>query len=399
MARMPWKAKSPVDLRREMMARLARGERMTDLCREYGISRKTGHKFKARFERLGTLGLGDQSRAPKVIPHKTAPELVELFVAERQLHPTWGSRKIKDVLERRLGHPLPSHATIGAALTRAGLIAPRKRRHRHAPEPTRLREAASPNEIWCIDYKGQFRLGDNTYCYPLTITDQYSRYVLACEGMAAISDEAARDVCEEIFCEQGLPVVLRSDNGVPFASNGLGGLTKLSAYFIHLGIVLERIRPSHPEENGRHERMHRTLKAETTRPARANLLQQQERFDHWTHEFNHDRPHQALGMKRPAEVFKPSTLRLPSTLPELSYPTHDDVVRVTRSGQIYLAGIGSVHVTAALAGYNLGVREEPDGRWLVSFAHLDLGFVDRTRAITPASNPRESQSSTCNPCA
>ena len=380
---MPWKAKSPVDLRKEMMARLSRGERMSDLCREYGISRKTGDKFKARFERLGVAGLADTSRAPRVIPHKTPPELAELIVAERRAHPTWGPRKIKDVLERRLGHSLPSHSAVGGVLKRAGVVTPRKRRPRRAPKPTHLQETAAANEVWCIDYKGQFRLGDRTYCYPLTITDQHSRYVLACEGMAAISDEAAREVCEEVFLEWGMPSAIRSDNGPPFASTGLCGLTRLSAYLLRLGIKLERIRPAHPEENGRHERMHRTLKAETTRPARANLLQQQERFDEWVHEFNHERPHEALEMKRPAEVHARSARTFPTALPDLAYPTHDDVVRVTRSGQIYVASIGTVHLTNALAGHEVGIREEADGRWLVSFAATDLGLVESDGTISP----------------
>lgn len=366
-----------------MMRRLAAGERLTDLCREFGISRKTGSKFKARFERLGIAGLEDVSRAPHVIPHKTPPELMELIIAARRERPTWGPRKIKDVLERRLGHDLPSHSAIGVALEKAGLITPRKRRHSHTAEPSQLSEATAPNAIWCIDYKGQFRLGDRTYCYPLTITDQHSRFVLACEGMAAISDEAAREVCSEVFREWGLPTLMRSDNGAPFASNGLCGLTKLSAFFLRLGIGLERIRPAHPEENGRHERMHRTLKAETTRPARANLLQQQERFDEWVHEFNHERPHEAIGMKRPAEVFARSAALMPRALPELLYPTHDDVVRVRTNGHIHIAGIGSVHVTNALAGENVGIREEADGRWLVSFAQLDLGLVDHGATLKP----------------
>lgn len=370
-----------MDLRNEMMRRLAAGERLTDLCREFGISRKTGSKFKARFERLGIAGLEDVSRAPHVIPHKTAPELMELVVAMRRERPTWGPRKIKDALERRLGHDLPSHSAIGTALQKAGLVEPRKRRLSYTAEPCRLSEATAPNAVWCIDYKGQFRLGDRSYCYPLTISDQYSRFVLACEGMAAISDEAAREACFEVFREWGLPMLIRSDNGVPFASNGLCGLTKLSVFFLRLGIGLERIRPAHPEENGRHERMHRTLKAETTRPARANLLQQQERFDEWVHEFNNERPHEAIGMKRPAEVFTRSTTAMPSVLPELLYPTHDDVVRVRANGNIQIAGFGSVHVTAALAGENVGIREEPDGRWLVSFAQLDLGIVDHTATL------------------
>lgn len=380
---MPWKVKSPVDLRKELMARLARGERMTDLCREFGISRKTGNKFKTRFDRMGLAGLEDQSRAPYVIPHKTPPEVMELALEERRQHPTWGSRKLKDVLEKR-GHRIPSHTAIDRALVKAGLNRPRKpRRRRQRLEATHLRPALAPNDVWCIDYKGQFRLGDRTYCYPLTITDQFSRYLVACEGMAAISDEEAREVCEEVFREWGLPSAIRSDNGVPFASSGLGGLTKLSVLFLRLGIALERIRPSHPEENGQHERMHRTLKAETTRPARANLLQQQERFDEWVHEFNHERPHEAIGMKRPAEVFAPSTTALPEQLPELAYPTHDDTVRVTRWGDIRIAGFGPVRLSKALAGQDVGVREEADGRWLISFANIDLGLTNEGGTVTP----------------
>ena len=201
--------------------------------------------------------------------------------------------------------------------------------------------------------------------------------------MAAISDEEAREVCEQVFRDRGLPLAIRSDNGVPFASTGLGGLTKLSVFFLRLGIELERIRPSHPEENGRHERMHRTLKAETTRPARANLLQQQERFDAWVEEFNHVRPHQALAMKRPAEVFVASARPMPVVLPELSYPTHDDAVRVSASGQIYIPGLRTVHVTTALASETVGIREEADGNWLVSFAKRDLGLVGRDRILRP----------------
>lgn len=389
---MPWKSRTPVDLRTEFMQRLARNERVTDLCREYGISRKTGHKFKKRFERLGAVGLEDQSRAPKVIPHKTPPEVEELVIAERALHPTWGPKKLKESLERRLERTLPSASAVGNILVRHGLVRPRKKRVRHPPMPTTLRAALAPNEVWCIDYKGHFRLGDATYCYPLTLTDQFSRYILGCEGMGAISDDEARDICEEIFRTHGLPTAMRSDNGAPFASTGLGSLTRLSAFWLRLGILLERIRPAHPEENGRHERMHRTLKFETARPARANLLQQQERFDDFVEEFNQQRPHEGLDMKRPADLYTPSSRPFPDKLPELRYLGHDDVLRVNSNGQIYIAGIGQVALTRALAGERVGIREERDGRWLVSFADLDLGYVhpDKTiSAITEASIPPE----------
>jgi transposase InsO family protein len=311
-----------MDLRVEFITRWQRGERISDLCREYDVSERIGHKIKKRFEEGGFAGLADRSRAPKRIPHRTPPEVAELLVAERQAHPTWGPKKLKDVLEKRLGHTLPSASTVGEILKRRGLIVLRKRRPRVRPSTTGLSVARGPNDVWCIDYKGQFRMGDGNYCYPLTLTDQWSRYILGCEGMPAISDEGAQEVCASIFRERGLPSVMRSDNGAPFASTGLAGLTRLSVYWLRLGIRLERIRPSHPEENGRHERMHRTLKRETTRPARKNILQQQERFDAFVEEFNCERPHEALDMKRPAEVYTPSPRPHPVKLPEPTYPTH-----------------------------------------------------------------------------
>jgi transposase InsO family protein len=382
---MPWKAKSPMDLRKEMMNRLAAGERMVDLCREYNISRKTGNKFRERFEKMGTMGLEDLSRAPRNTPHRTPTDLIDVILEERRAHPTWGARKLKVVLDAR-GVRVPTHGVIERAITRAGLASPRKRRPRYAATGTgKLRTATAPNEVWCIDYKGQFRLGDQSLCYPLTITDQCCRYIVSCEGMAAISDQEAREVCQDVFSNFGLPVAIRSDNGVPFASTGLGGLTKLSAYFLRLGIALERIRPGHPEENGRHERMHRTLKAETTRPARANLLQQQERFDEWTHQFNHERPHEALHMKCPADLYTKSVNLLPAKLPDLLYPLHDDAVRVSTWGDIQIAGVGTVRLSRALAGHFVGIREEPDGRWLVTFVTLDLGFAKGGSPFSPIS--------------
>lgn len=374
-----------MDLRMELIARLRRGEKLAELCREYGISRKTGNKFRKRFEDQGAAGLNDFSRAPKFIPHKTPTELIELVVAERKDHPTWGPRKIKEILQRRLGRPFPAPSTIGDILAVHGLIEPRRSRPRYVPRPTGLRESFAPNDIWSFDYKGQFRLGDGTYCYPLTITDHFSRFIVGCEGMGAISDEAARDVSEEVFRAHGLPSVIRSDNGVPFASTGLAGLTKLSAYWHRLDIVLERIRPAHPEENGRHERMHRTLKAETTRPARTNLLQQQERFDEFVDEFNTLRPHDALDMKRPSDFYIPSTRVHPDKLEDLEYPTHDDVLRVSPIGLVHLPGRRQVYLTKALAGQTVGIREETADRWLVTFGKLDLGHIEpHSNHFTPA---------------
>lgn len=364
---------------------------MTDLCREFGISRKTGHKIWNRYEELGIEGLRDQSRAPRHIPHRTPPELVEVLVAARQKHPTWGPKKLKEVLERELGHELPAASTIGSVLRRCGLVSHRKPRRWTPPRPTPLSEAAAPNDIWCVDYKGQFRLGDGSYCYPLTITDQFSRYLLACEGMARIAEEQAREVFEDMFRSHGLPSIIRSDNGSPFASSGLAGLTRLSVYWMSLGILHERTRPAHPEENGRHERMHRTLKRETTRPARENLLQQQEVFDFFLDEFNTERPHEGLDMKRPADVYVPSARRYPERFDQPTYPLHDDTLTVTRSGQVRVPGRGSVYLSVALSGHDIGIREELDGRWLVTFMSLDLGYVEKDGSLIPNGAPPASR--------
>ena len=359
---------------------------MTDLCAEYGISRKTGHGLKSRYEELGVDGLVDQSRAPKHIPHKTSPELVKLVVAARRRHPSWGPRKLKDVLEKRLGRVLPSASTLGNILVRAGLTEHRRLRKRSRPQQTgRLTVANAPNDVWCVDYKGQFRLGDHTYCYPLTITDQCSRYILGCDGMAAIDENHARDSFEMTFRAYGLPSVIRSDNGTPFASAGLANLSKLSAYWMRLGITPERIRPAHPQENGQHERMHRTLKRETTRPPRTNLLQQQDAFDTFIDEFNNERPHEALAMKRPADVYAPSTRSYPDVLPDPDYSTYDDVIHVTSTGSIYLYGRKQIYLSAALAKQPVGIREEDDGRWLVGFMHVELGHVESNDTFKPMS--------------
>jgi transposase InsO family protein len=373
------------------MNRLCDGEKLVDLCQEYGISRKTGQKYKARFEAQGVAGLYDQPRAPKVIPHKTPQELVDVIVEERKRRPSWGPKKLKEVLEERLGRDLPAASTIGDILEKAGLVQRRRARRLAFPPPTRLRETTAPNEVWCIDYKGQFQLGDRSYCYPLTMTDHFSRFILCCEGMAAISDEEAREVCQDVFRTYGLPTAIRSDNGVPFACGGLAGLTKLSAYWVRLGIELERIRPGHPQENGRHERMHLTLKRETTRPARENLLQQQEAFDGFVEDFNATRPHEALAMKRPADVYVASPRAYPDRLPELEYPTHDDVLLVGKCGFVHLPRRMTIYLSRALEGHHVGLRETEPGRWLVTFATLDLGHITTSTnafvPLTPANQP------------
>lgn len=363
------------------VSRLEEGERMTDLCVEFGISRKTGHKIWERYRRKGLAGLEDESRAPRRIANQTRPEIVHRLVELRKKHPTWGGRKLRSWLcehERSVEWPAPS--TMTDIFRRNGLIDENSRRSRRRRKPgvawSTLRGAEQPNDVWCVDYKGQFRLGNRQYCYPLTTSDLFSRFLLTLESLDSTDGEQAKPVFEEAFRLYGLPLEIRSDNGPPFASQGLLGLTRLSVWWMRLGIVHQRIDPGHPEQNGQHERMHRTLKAETTRPAGENSLQQQERFDDFREEYNNDRPHESLAGKTPGNIYQPSPRPFPERLPEPTYPFHDDVLRVDASGHIRMTMSRQVFVSEALAGQTVGLREEDDGLWLVTFLDRDLGLYD-----------------------
>lgn len=380
---MPWKESRPVDMKVEFVRRLKLGETMSDLCREFGIHRQTGYEVVRRFEECGVEGLLPRSRKPKHSPTVTSAEVVALLVETRRKHTTWGAKKLKLVLEKRHDLKLPAESTLSAILKREGLVEPRRSRPRFRSQPTSLRIAHAPNDLWCFDYKGQFRLGDRSYCYPLTATDQFSRFFLCCEGMEAIDEEAALEAALRTFRKYGLPTAIRTDNGTPFASTGLANLSRLSAFFMRLGIELERIEPGHPEQNGRHERMHRTLKADTARPAKANLLQQQERFDAYLPEFNTVRPRESLGMRRPADIYTPSTRPMPAQLEDLTYPFHDDVLTVGRWGQVCFRG-RVYRICQALRDHSVGIRELDDGTWRVTFMELDLGVIDpRTTTFEP----------------
>jgi len=373
----------------KFLARLRAGEPMTDLCREYEISRKTGYKFLKRFEQLGVIGLVDQRRVPERIPHRTSPEVTELITTLREEHPTWGAKKLRKVLEGR--HPdvrLPSNSTIGEVLKRQGLVTSRRRRRSVTTPFSPLSHATAPNDVWCIDYKGQFRLRNGRYCYPLTLTDAASRYILACEAFDRISGDDVRTVLDATFRTYGVPTAIRYDGGSPFASSGLQRLSKVSVWWLQLGIKLEQIEPASPQQNGRHERMHRTLKAETTRPPAATLLQQQERFDAFVEIFNRDRPHEALAMHRPLDVYERSPREYDANLPVPLYPLHDLVATVSSCGHVRLPGSGRAgghyFLSNALAGQRVGLREIADYQWLVSFLKLDLGVIDeKDHKFTP----------------
>jgi putative transposase len=281
---------------------------------------------------------------------------------------------------------LPAPSTVGDLLRQHGLVEPRRRRRSTTPYPSGLTQAQAANDVWCADYKGQFRLGNGKYCYPLTITDRHSRFLLACEGLEAARGDATTAVFDAVFRQYGLPKVIRTDNGTPFASHALLGLSRLSVHWLRLGIRPERIEPAHPEQNGQHERMHRVLKEETTRPTARNLLAQQERFDRFVEEYNHERPHEALDQRPPGMFYQPSGRRFVTDPAEPEYPLHDERRRVGATGHLPLGRRNRrCFLTEALAGEYVGLRELDDRLWLVSFTELDLGVIDvKACRFTPA---------------
>ena len=384
---MPWQECYKMDERLKFVARLLDGEEMAVLCREFKISRKTGYKIYSRYKDCGVEGLTDRSRRPyrhaRLLPFQIEKAIVQL----KQEHPSWGAPKIRERLRRKHSEiHCPAISTVHAILDRNGLVK-RRRRRRYKAEGTPLTRPHSPNDLWCADYKGEFMLADRRYCYPLTITDFASRYLLGCEALSTTKTMFAYSVFERAFKDFGLPRAIRTDNGSPFASaNSLFGLTKLSVWWLRLGIDIERIKPGHPEQNGRHERMHLTLKREATKPAAKNFLQQQGKFDQFMRDFNEERPHQALGMRCPAELYRPSP-RPYSGLPELEYPFHDRTITVTRCGRLCL-GPQKINLSQAFAGQKVGIKEVADKIWLVSFMSYDLGFFDHeTCRIESAENP------------
>lgn len=374
--------------RMRFVVRAGGDETMAKLCREFGISRELGYRLVRRYKEEGVDGLRDRSRAPKRQGRRTSPEIEELVLKAQKEH-GWGARKLRKVLMR--DNPelrLPCISTFHEILKRHGLTKPRRKRRAVPMDTSVLRAPTAPNQLWCADFKGQFRLKNGKYCYPLTITDAYSRYILACEAHESTKAIPARAVFQRVFREHGLPLAILTDNGSPFASRALCGLSKLSVSWLRLGIKHQRIDPGHPEQNGRHERMHRTLKAATTRPAGDNILQQQDRFDAFCSKFNKVRPHEALDDETPASFYRNSSRRL-APVQDLAYPLHDLTCRVAPSGNIRLPKCVAgqhpkVYVSQALEDECVGLREQDDGRWLVSFANTQLGTLDlESRAISP----------------
>lgn len=384
---MPWNECRPMDERLKFVARLLSGEKMTPLCREFGISRVTGYKIFERYKACGLDGLNDRSRRPYRHANRLPFQIERSILGLKKDYPGWGAPKIRDKLIRQ--YPMlkpPAISTVHAVLDRHGLVQ-RRRRRRHRAEGTALSNALQPNGLWCADYKGEFRLGNRQYCYPLTVTDHSSRYLLACEGLQSTKSDFAFSVFERTFKEFGLPTAIRTDNGVPFASShALFGLSKLSVWWLRLGIAIERIKPGHPQQNGRHERMHLTLKREATKPPAFNFLQQQAKLDAFVEVYNNARPHQALGGAYPGELYTPSP-RIYEPPPDPAYPFHERTVRVTRCGRICI-GKRKINLSQVFAGQILGLTEIEDRIWLVSFMDYDIGFFDdKQDRVEPATNP------------
>ena len=385
---MPWKECHVMDERLRFVARLLEGEKMAPLCAEFGISRKTGYKIFDRYKDCGLEALSDRSRRPYRQANRLPAPLEATIVRLKRTYPGWGAPKIREKVRQQcseLAH-CPAISTVHAVLDRHGLVKRRRRRH-HSPAATFLSRPTDPNALWCADYKGEFMLGNRRYCYPLTITDFSTRYLLACDALSTTHATFAFAVFERAFKDFGLPLAIRTDNGVPFAApTALYRLSKLAVWWLRLGIHIERIAPGQPQQNGRHERMHLTLKKAATKPAAANLLQQQARFDTFVDEYNHERPHQALAMKVPADLYTRSA-RVYRGLEELTYPFHDTTIAVTHCGRICFKG-RKVNLSHAFAGQNVGVTQVGDRIWLVTFMQYDLGyFDDETCRLEPIDNP------------
>jgi putative transposase len=383
---MPWRHTSPMDQKTQFIADyLRRTLSMTELCTLYGVSRKTGYKWIDRYLTSGPPGLEERSRKPFSSPNQTPQQVVEALIELRQHHPSWGAKKLLSILQKRHPRwPLPARSTVCDIFSRHGLVP--KTRHRrhigHPGKPTSL--ILAPNDVWSADFKGHFKTGDGLYCYPLTVADGYSRFLLGCHALSSTRVAEAKPVFTRLFKAFGLPKRIRTDNGVPFATTTLGRLSQLSAWWVRLGILPECIEPGKPHQNGRHERMHRTLKAETTHPPAHTRRAQQLKFECFREEFNFQRPHEALDMRTPAACYAPSSRKMPHKLPPLEYPDRFEVRYVSANGGIRW-NRQWVNVSHVCVGEYVGLEEIDDGVWNVYFGPLKLGrFLERHMRIEDA---------------
>lgn len=383
---MPWKESCVMNERMKFLGTYLRQEQsLSALCREFGISRKTGYKWIDRFLSDGPVGLFDQSRAPHHHPEAVGREIEARILCLRERYPRRGPRKLRAWLEAHCPEtPWPSTSTIGRILTRHGKIVVRGRRRRTPPYTQPFQTCTEPNAVWCADFKGWFVTGDGRRCDPLTVTDSFSRYLLACRVLPRTTQGCVRSVFEALFREYGLPWAIRTDNGTPFASRALGGLSRLAVWWIKLGILPERIDPGCPEQNGRHERFHRTLKEETASPPKASAIDQQQTFDYFRREYNEDRPHEALGDIPPGKVYTSSRRPYPSRLPEIVYPDHLIIRKVRPSGRIRWQG-GELYISEALIGEPVAFEAIDERSFQIYYGPIKLAVYDeeKKKLITP----------------
>lgn len=375
---MPWRELKPMNQKVLFIADYLRGApNFAALCHRYEISRKTGYKWVARYQEHGIDGLEEQSRRPHQCPHQTPYRIRQAIISLRtQSHSKPGPKKLQHLLKQRYpNEAVPSQTTIHNILKQAGLIQPRKRRKRVTPYTEPFSPVHQPNECWSVDFKGQFKLANGRWCYPLTVMDHHSRYLIGCQSLTSIKTLGAQQTFTRLFKAYGLPQRIRSDNGTPFASRATAGLSRLSIWWIRLGIMPERIQAGKPQQNGRHERMHRTLKQETTKPPAQSMKIQQQRFNSFQQTYNHERPHEALGQKPPASCYRTSSRAWPGKLPELVYPDYYDVRKVSPNGAIFWHN-GMVYVSHLLHDEWVGMDEVDDGIWAVYYGPIRLGRFD-----------------------
>lgn len=376
---MPWSVSDVMDQRMKFIEAYFSGlYTMTELGQAFGISRQKGYKWVARYRGGGEAALHDRSRAPKRSPQRGDPAIQALLIAARQAHPTWGPRKIRPWLLRRhpeLAGQLPAASTVGDLFRRYGLVRSPRRRGPRSFTAAGALEPAAPNDVWTADFKGEFRLASGPYCYPFTLVDAYSRFILCCRAEASTSLEGTRQALREAFRDFGLPHAIRTDNGTPFVGHGLSGLSSLGVWWIKLGIRHDRIPKGRPDQNGRHERMHRTLKAEATRPPEASVPEQQRRFDAFVNEFNHDRPHEALDQTPPASSYRSSARTFPERILEPDYPGHFERRKVDRAGGFKFKD-RRYFLAHPMAGETLGLIELDEDLWSVRFYDQELGRIN-----------------------
>jgi transposase InsO family protein len=357
---------------------------MVELCERYGVSRKTGYKWLGRYQREGPQGFQERSRAPHRCPHRIAADVAAIICTARRQHPSWGPEKLLQWLQpRHPGVDWPATSTAGDLLARRGLVKKRRRRRQYTHPGAVPPVTAQPNDLWTADFKGHFRTRDGIYCYPLTVADQHTRYLLGCQGLLSTKGQGVRPIFDRLFREYGLPRAIRTDNGVPFATTGLHGLSQLNEWWMRLGLQHQRILPAHPEQNGAHERMHRTLKAETARPPQDHVVAQQRAFNRFRVVYNEQRPHQFLGGHTPASRYRASPRPYTGGLPPIEYPGHYVPKRVTNAGTIRFKK-RLLFIATALKQHVVGLEEVDDGIWSLYFCNVLLARIDERDDILRA---------------